>query len=99
MSMNKVYEDAKDLHVKKYVVYGDEDGDLYIDSDLKTRAKKVDVVDAFNKGLLMIIQGENSYVPVTMSGDKLYNVKAPDDAFGWWNIDENINTVRDSFAS
>lgn len=95
MSFDKIYEDAKDLHVKKYVVYGDDNGDLYSDSDLQTRAKQVDIVDAFNKGLLMIVQGDISYIPVAMAvGLAGPVVKTVGGLIDEWNTDEKIISDR-----
>lgn len=75
MSFNKIYEDAKDLHVKKYVVYGKAaDKKLYYESTYTTQVSANDAKDAFDKGLLMIVDGTTTLVPVAMSTTKVSTV-------------------------
>lgn len=53
--MNKIYEQAKDLHVRSLVVFGKAaDHKLYANADFDKAVAAADVLDAFKKGMLVI---------------------------------------------
>lgn len=73
--MNPIYEDAVDLNVRSYVVYGRTgDKKLYIESDFKTQATKAEVEDAFKKGMLLVMDGSTILKPVVMTGTTVKTV-------------------------
>lgn len=75
MITNKTFEDLRDVHVRKLVVYGKAaDHKLYYESDYKTQVTKEDAADAFNKGLLLIVDSTTTLVPVAMSGNEVNTV-------------------------
>ena len=64
--LNKFYEQGKDLHVANYAAYGKTgDHKLYADKALKETVTKAEIEDAFKKGRLVILEGENYLVPVS----------------------------------
>lgn len=73
--MDKIFQDAKDKNVKALVVYGKTaDHKLYSDSAY-TAANKVtqaEVEDAFKKGMLIIVNGDNWLRPTALNGNKVY---------------------------
>ena len=73
--MTDVREGAEDIHVRKYVAYGKvADHKLYLESDYKTQISKADAEYAFSRGMLMIIDGSNTLMPVSMTGAKVVTV-------------------------
>lgn len=89
--MDKIFEKANDQHVRKLVVYGNAtDHKLYIDSTYTKLAAEADVVDAFDKGMLRIVEATGSSLPVSRYGGCIYTV-------GTKNIssDETPNVVAD----
>lgn len=72
--MNKTYEQAKDLHVRAVTVYGKtEDNKLYwnlSDDTYSEEVKQAELEDLFGKGLLMIDDGTNKLVPVSIADNK-----------------------------
>lgn len=73
--MEKIYEDAVDLNVRAYVVYGKTaDKKLYLEKDCKTQAAKAEVEDAFKKGMLLIMDGSNILKPISMAGTTVKTV-------------------------
>ena len=72
----KIYEQAKDLHVRKVVVYGNTTNNkVYVDEEKKTEAAKVDLVELFEKGMLLVSAGDDTMAPVAVSGNTLVCVK------------------------
>ena len=73
--MKPIYNDAKDLQVRKFVVYGKAaDHKLYLDSAYKKLAAEADIVDAFDKGMLLIVEATGSSVPVFRTEGTVYTV-------------------------
>ena len=67
--MDKIYEQAKDLHVRNFVVYGKAaDKKLYYEPEFKTQVTKADAEDAFDKGALMIVDTTTKLVPIAFAG-------------------------------
>lgn len=55
--MDKVFENAKDLHVRQYIVYQDSNGDLFHDEDCTKEVKAEDCLDLFFKGVAVCVDG------------------------------------------
>ena len=73
--MEKIYQNFNDTNIRSYVVYGKTaDHKLYIDNACKTEAVKAEVIDAFEKGMLIIVEGSNKLVPVAMTATKFVTV-------------------------
>lgn len=73
--MKTIYNDAKDLQVRKLVVYGKAaDHKLYVDSAYKNLAAEADVVDAFDKGMLLIVEATGSSIPVFRTEGTVYTI-------------------------
>lgn len=75
----EIYEKAKDVHVRKYVMYGHTDNKLYATADHRTVvAKAEDVFNAALYGTLVIFDGTNYLTPVsfTASGFKTVDGEA-----------------------
>ena len=72
--MEKIYEQAKDLHVRGTTFYAStSNAFVYIDPDLKVRATKEEVIDAFVKGTMIItVLPNNICKPVDLYGEKEY---------------------------
>ena len=90
--MNKIYQNFKDTNVRSYVVFGKTaDHKLYIDEACKTEAVKAEVIDAFEKGMLTIVEGSNKLVPVAMTATKLVTVSVSTSAVSGteWTIPTN----------
>lgn len=72
--MNKTYEQAKDLHVRAVTVYGKAaDKKLYWNlsgSTYSEQVKQAELEDLFGKGLLIINDGTNKLVPVSITANK-----------------------------
>lgn len=67
--MNRIYEQAKDLHVRNNVVYGNTDNKIYYDAAYTDQVTQPDLEDAFIKGALLIDDGTNKLVPVVLAGN------------------------------
>lgn len=90
--MDKIYQNFNDANIRSYIVYGKtSDHKLYIDSACKTEAVKDEVIDAFEKGMLIIVEGNNKFVPVAMTATKLVTVTVSTSAVAGteWNIPTN----------
>lgn len=73
--MDKIFEQAKDLHVKAVVAYGKAaDSKLYANSDYDAYLDADVVEDAFAKGLLVIKVGTSAFVPVAFGSDKYLTI-------------------------
>lgn len=71
--MEKIYEQAKDLHVRSLVVYGKaSDHTLWADADFEAVLVAADVLDAFNKGMLVINDDDAMKRPVAVNADGEY---------------------------
>lgn len=55
--MEKLYENAGDLHVASYIVYGHTDGKVYADADHKKTITKEELKHAFELGRLIVNDG------------------------------------------
>lgn len=87
--MDKIYQNFNDTNVRSYVVYGKTaDHKLYVNSEYKTEAAKAEVIDAFEKGMLIIVDGSNKLVPVAMTASKLVTVSISTSTVSGteWNI-------------
>ncbi len=73
--MEKLYENAGDLHVRSYIVYG-KAGKLYADKEGKKTVKLAELTDAFLKGALLIMDGETQLKPVSCGADGVTTVGA-----------------------
>jgi hypothetical protein len=69
--MKKIFKDAKDKNVGKYVVYGDStDNKLYYTTDEnKEQVTEEDLNDAFVRGGLVIVVGDATFVPVSVEAN------------------------------
>ena len=72
--MERIYDQAKDVHVATYVLYAKTaDKKLYLDS-YTTQVTKAELEDAFKKGRLLIFDGTNYLVAISMAGGKVKTV-------------------------
>lgn len=77
--MEKVFEQAKDLHVRNIVVYGDtSDNKLYREAEYKTEITTVELEDMFKKGALLINDGTNLLVGVVFAGNQVKTLGVAD---------------------
>ena len=73
--MDKIYAGFNDVHVRNYVVYGKSaDKKLYYEPTYKTQVTKSDLVDAFDKGALVIVDGSSKLVPVVLTGNTVKTI-------------------------
>lgn len=73
--MDTKFINASDKNVANYVVYGKSaDSKLYLESDYKTQVPVSVAKAAFEKGLLIIKNGDVVLVPVNMSTNKFLTV-------------------------
>ena len=87
--MDKIYQNFNDTNVRSYVVYGKTaDHKLDVNSVYETEAAKAEVIDAFEKGMLIIVDGSNKLVPVAMTASKLVTVSVSTSTVSGteWNI-------------
>lgn len=63
--MEKIYENAKDVHVVASKVYVKTDGFAYADKDCKTKILTADLYEAFVKGMLIVDASGNEYKPIS----------------------------------
>lgn len=73
MTIEKLYNQAKDEHVAAYVVYG-KTGKIYYDSANTVQVTKADMEDAFRKGRLMVNDGTNLLIAISMASGKCKTV-------------------------
>lgn len=65
MAIDKIYEDAKDLHVADYILYAKKgDTKLYTDEAFKVQAGTATALECFNKGCL-VKYDDGMYSPVS----------------------------------
>lgn len=73
--MEKIFEDAGELNIRKFVVYGKTvDKKLYYESDFKTQVTKADAENAFKKGMLLIMDTTTMLAPISMAGTTVKTV-------------------------
>ena len=68
IKINAIYEDAKDIHVRNYILYNNGDSYLYLD---ETSTEKIDcdtLMDLCSKGVLICNPKNNSYSYVSSFG-------------------------------
>lgn len=68
--MKPIYENASDLHVRSNLVYAKAaDKKLYYEAAYTNQVTKADLVDAFTKGTLLIVSGDNYLKPIELAGN------------------------------
>lgn len=73
--MDKIFEQAKDLHVKSMIAFGKAaDSKLYANADYDAYLDADEVADAFAKGLLVIKVSTDTFVPVAYADSKYVTV-------------------------
>lgn len=73
--MERIYDQAKDVHVATYVLYAKTaDKKLYLESSYITQVTKAELEDAFKKGRLLVFDGTNYLVAISMAGGKVKTV-------------------------
>ena len=78
--MEKVFEQAKDLHVRNVIVYGNNaDNKLYREAEYKTEITTVELEDMFKKGALLINDGTNLLVGVVFAGNQVKTLGVADE--------------------
>ena len=73
--MDKIYEQAKDLHVVATLVYNNGDEFAYVDEACETKFKVSELKEVFVKGAMIVINGA-LYKAVSFSEDSISYVKA-----------------------
>ena len=61
IKINAVYEDAKDIHVRNYILYNNGDSYLYLDKALTEKVDCDTLMDLCSKGVLIYHPNDNSY--------------------------------------
>ena len=73
--MERIYDQAKDVHVATYVLYAKTaDKKLYRESSYTTQVTKAELEDAFKKGRLLVFDGTNYLVAISMANGKVKTV-------------------------
>lgn len=73
--MDNVREGAEDIHVRSYIAYGNtEDNKLYLEPTYATQVSQADVAYAFARGMLTIVEGTTTLVPIAMTENKVTTV-------------------------
>lgn len=87
---DKHYESYGDQHVRSVVAYGKAaDHKLYVDAKYTVKFLKADMVDAFQKGMLLVNDGTSLLRPVKLNGAKATTVEGTTSATGTeWTADE-----------
>ena len=68
IKINAVYEDAKDIHVRNYILYDNVDSYLYLDKALTEKVDCDTLMDLCSKGVLIYHSNDNSYSYVSSFG-------------------------------
>ena len=68
IKINAVYEDAKDIHVRNYILYDDGHNYLYLDEALTEKVDCDTLMDLCSKGALIYHPNDNSYSYVSSFG-------------------------------
>ena len=67
--MNRIFDDAKDVHVRATYTYNKgSDTKLYVDPDCETQIMTSELTDLFNKGMIVVID-DVQYKPVSFTVD------------------------------
>lgn len=84
----EIYEKAKDVHVRKYVMYGHTDNKLYATADHQTVVSDAeDVFKAALYGTLVIFDGTNYLCPIQFSETEIKTVDVSSAATGkTWTV-------------
>lgn len=84
----EIYEKAKDVHVRKYVMYGHTDSKLYATADHETVVSDAeDVFKAALYGTLVIFDGANYLCPIQFSETEIKTVDVSSAATGkTWTV-------------
>lgn len=73
--LDRFHEQAKDLHVKNYIVYGKTaDSKLYKEAAYTNQVDQADVEDAFKKGILIVKVGDKFYAPLVLNANKVSTI-------------------------
>ena len=71
----EIYEKAKDVHVRKYVMYGHTDNKLYATADHETVVSDAeDVFKAALYGTLVVFDGTNYLCPIQFSKTEIKTI-------------------------
>lgn len=71
----EIYEKAKDVHVRKYVMYGHTDNKLYATADHETVVSDAeDVFKAALYGTLVVFDGTNYLCPIQFSETEIKTI-------------------------
>ena len=68
IKINAIYEDAKDIHVRNYILYDNGDIYLYLDKALTEKVDCDTLMDLCSKGVLIYHPNDNSYSYVSSFG-------------------------------
>lgn len=84
----EIYEKAKDVHVRKYVMYGHTDNKLYATADHQTVVSDAeDVFKAALYGTLVVFDGTNYLCPIQFSETEIKTVDVSSAATGkTWTV-------------
>lgn len=64
--MEKLYEQANDLHVRGIMFYPNSRGYAFLDQELEEKATQEEVIDAFVKGVMFISRDGHIYKPIDL---------------------------------
>lgn len=72
--MNKIFEQAKDLHARKVVTFANAtDSKLYADAAFTVQLKEEELQELFAKGMLLVNVDEDAFAEaVLVSAEKAY---------------------------
>ena len=74
IKINAIYEDAKDIHVRNYILYNNnEDSYLYLDEALTEKVDCDTLMDLCSKGVLVYYPNSGSYANVIGFGKDSLN--------------------------
>lgn len=74
-NLTKIYDQAKDMNVANFIAYGKTtDKKLYYEASYKNQVESEDVIDAFKKGRLIIFDGTNYLLPISLAAGKCKTV-------------------------
>ena len=91
--MERIYDQAKDVNVATYVLYAKTaDKKLYLEPSYTTKVSKDELADAFKKGRLLIFDGTNYLVAISMAGGKVKTVGMGSSAVELTEWSADINT-------
>lgn len=73
--MTSEREKFNDLHVRTYIAYGNTtDHKLYLEPEHKTQVEQADLKHAFELGALLIFNGTDYLVPLSMAANKVNTI-------------------------